>query len=140
MSGWLQSLAGRLDEAESACRKALELGPDRVKVQFRLCDIHLLQGRADDALQAAEREAEAPFRLLAIALAERALGHAAESDAALDELIREHGDAAAYQIAGLYAMRGDPDHAFRVAGARVPATRCGARVDAGRPPPARPAR
>jgi TolB-like protein/Tfp pilus assembly protein PilF len=112
-SGWLESLAGRLAESERACRKALELGPNRMKIHFRLCDLHLLQGRADDALQEAEREAEAPFRLLGIALSERALGHVANSDAALDELIREHGEAAAYQIAGLYSMRGDPDHAFQ---------------------------
>jgi TolB-like protein/Tfp pilus assembly protein PilF len=113
LSGWLESLSGRLAESERACRKALELGPNRMKIHFRLCDLHLLQGRANDALQEAEREVEDPFRLLGIALAERALGHAAASDAALDELIRKHGDAAAYQIAELYAMRGDPDHAFR---------------------------
>jgi TolB-like protein/Tfp pilus assembly protein PilF len=113
LAGWLESLAGRLAESERACRKALELGPKRMKIHFRLCALHLLQGRADDALQEAEREVEDPFRLLGIALAERALGHAAESDAALAELIREHGEAAAYQIAELYAMRGDPDHAFR---------------------------
>ena len=111
-SCWLLGLAGRLAEAESACRKAIELVPNRVKVYFRLCDIHLLQGRAGDALQAAEREVEAPFRLLGIALAERALGHATESDAALDALTRDHGEVAAYQIAQLHAMRGDGDRAF----------------------------
>ena len=63
-------------------------------------------------MQEAEREVEAPFRLLGIALAELALGHTAESDAALDELIREHGEAAAYQIARLHAMRGDAERAF----------------------------
>ena len=113
ISCWLLSIAGRLDEAESAGRKALELGSDRAKVHFRLCDVHLLQGRANDALQAAEREVEAPFRLLGIALAELALGHAANSDAALDKLIQEHGAAAAYQIAGLLAMRGDAEGAFQ---------------------------
>jgi len=112
-SGWLESLAGRLVEAERACRKALELGPNRMKIHFRLCDLHLLQGRADDALQEAEREVEDLFRLLGIALAQLARGHAVESDAALRELIREHGEAAAYQIAGLYSMRGDPDRAFQ---------------------------
>ncbi len=109
MSAWLESLAGRLVEAERACRKALELGPNSMKIHFRTCDLLLLRGRAEDALQEAEREVEAPFRLLGIALAELALGHAAESDAALRELIGKHGDAAAYQIAGLYAKRGDAD-------------------------------
>jgi TolB-like protein/tetratricopeptide (TPR) repeat protein len=113
ISCWLLGITGRLDEAESAGRKALELGSDRAKVHFRLCDVHLLQGRAADALQAAEREVEPPFRLLGIALAERTLGHAAESDAALNELIREYGDVAAYQIAELHAMRDDADRAFQ---------------------------
>ena len=96
-SCWLLSLAGRLAEAESACRKGLELNPEHATIHFRLCDLHLLQGRPDAALLEAERETDEPFRLLGIALAQLALGHAAESDAALDELAREHGDVAAYR-------------------------------------------
>jgi len=111
-SCWLLSLAGRLAEAESACRKGLELNPEHATIHFRLCDLHLLQGRPDAALLEAERETDEPFRLLGIALAQLALGHPAESDAALDELAREHGDVAAYQIAQLHAMRGDAERAF----------------------------
>ena len=53
------------------------------------------------------------FRLLAISRsAQHALGHAAESDAALSELIADHADIAAYDIAQLCAKRGEVDRAF----------------------------
>jgi TolB-like protein/Tfp pilus assembly protein PilF len=111
-SGWLLTLAGRLTEAESAYRRALELGPQRAKIHFYLCDIHLLQGRPDEALHEAEREIEETFRLHGIALAERARGRAAAADATLRELVRKHADDAAYQVAEAHANRGDADRAF----------------------------
>jgi TolB-like protein len=111
-SGWLLGVAGRLAESEAACRKALELSPQHAKLHSYLSDLYLRQGRPDDALQEAEREVDASFRLQGIALAELARGRAAESDAALGELIATHGDAAAYQIAWVYARRGDAAHAF----------------------------
>ena len=112
LSGWLHSIAGRLAEAESAGRKALELGPDRAEGPFPPVRCPPVAATGRRALAAARARGRSTFRLLGIALAELALGHAAESDAALRELIREHGRRAAYQIARLYAMRGDPDHAF----------------------------
>jgi len=111
-SGWVHGVAGRLAESEAACRKALELSPQHAKLRSYLSDLHLRQGRPDDALQEAEREVDESFRLQGIALAELARGHAAESDAALRELIATHGDAAAYQIAWVYARRGEAERAF----------------------------
>ena len=45
-------------------------------------------------------------------MARHALGQAAEADAALSELIAEHADIAAYDIAQVCAQRGDVDRAF----------------------------
>ena len=111
-SGWRLTLAGRLPEAESAYRRARELSPQRAKVHFYLCDIHLLQGRPEEALHEAEREVDETFRLHGIGLAELARGRVAASDAALRELIRKHQSDAAYQIAEAYASRDDAGRAF----------------------------
>ena len=111
-SGWRLTLAGRLPEAESAYLRARELSPQRAKVHFYLCDIHLLQGRPEEALHEAGREVDETFRLHGIGLAELARGRVAASDAALRELIRKHQSDAAYQIAEAYASRDDAGRAF----------------------------
>ena len=52
------------------------------------------------------------FRLASAALARHDLGHAKESQQAIDELIAKYARVAAYQIAGVYAWRGENDRAF----------------------------
>jgi hypothetical protein len=72
----------------------------------------LLQGRAVEALNEAEREAIPYLRLLCVALVQHSLGNAADSDAALRRLIDEFGDAVSFQIAAAHAWRGEVDAAF----------------------------
>jgi TolB-like protein/Flp pilus assembly protein TadD len=105
-------LTGRPAEAESAYRKALELSPHRARIHYALGRVHMLQGRLDDALHEVEQEAHETLRLLGIALVQRARGRAAESEAAMRELIRKYAKGAAYQIAEAHAHRGDADQAF----------------------------
>jgi len=105
--------AGRPAEAESAYRKAFELSPNqRVRIHYYLGRAHMLQGRLDDALREIEQEGHKAFRLLGIALVQHARGRAAASGEALREMIREYGEGGAYQIAEVYASRGDVDQAF----------------------------
>ena len=47
-----------------------------------------------------------------MAIVQHALGDAEASDAALQELIEKSAASAAYQIAYVYAFRGEIDHAF----------------------------
>jgi hypothetical protein len=47
-----------------------------------------------------------------LAVAHHSLGHAKESQQALEALIAKYNDSAAYQIAGVYAWRGENDRAF----------------------------
>ena len=105
-------IAGRLDEAETAIRKSLELSPHGGFGHFYHSDICLAQGRLDEALEAAKREIHDMFRLLALANVYHAQGRHTESDAALKELIETDADTAAFQIAEAFAYRGDRDQAF----------------------------
>ena len=58
-----------------------------------------------------EREPHPHFRPYGLALAYHALGSPEASDDALAELI-EVADESAYQVAGVYAFRGETDRAF----------------------------
>ena len=104
--------ADRLAEAEQAYRKALELSPQRVFAHARLGLNLLAQDRGDEALDEALREPEEWVRLWALAIVHHAAGHGSEADAALSELIAKHAEDSAYQIASVYAARGETDLAF----------------------------
>jgi hypothetical protein len=54
---------------------------------------------------AAYRSTNAVVESIGTAMAEHTLGHAAESQRALDALIKDHGRSLAYQIAQIYARR-----------------------------------
>jgi hypothetical protein len=54
-----------------------------------------------------------PLRLAGQAMARHDMRHAAESQLALETLLAHHGDIAAYQIAQVYAWRGQPEEAFQ---------------------------
>ena len=105
-------LAGRLDEAMSALKVALDLNPKSGLVYCFMCATRLAQGHAAEALELAERESLPDFRLLGIALAQHTLGRKDQSDAAISQLIADHGNEAAYQIAEACAWRGEIDRSF----------------------------
>jgi TolB-like protein/Flp pilus assembly protein TadD len=102
----------RLAEAEAAYRKALELSPQRAVTRAYLSLVVLAQGRGEEALAEALREPEELWRLWASAIIHHAAGRRAESDAALQEMIAKHDMDSAYQVADVYAVRGEADLAF----------------------------
>ena len=104
--------ADRLEEAEQAYRKALELTPQRIATPAMLAMTVLAQGRGDEALGLALSEPEEAMRLWALAIVHTSLGHGAESDAALRELIAKYAGDSAYQVAQVHAARGATDAAF----------------------------
>jgi tetratricopeptide (TPR) repeat protein len=104
--------AGRLEEALSACRKILEINPERPLVHTFLGRIYLAQSHPQEALAEMEREREEWARLEGLALAYHALGRKKDSDAALAELIVKNATDSAFQIAEVYAFRGETDRAF----------------------------
>jgi TolB-like protein/Tfp pilus assembly protein PilF len=103
---------GRFDDAVTELHAALDLNPKAGLTHGSLSLTRLWQGRTAEALAEAELEPYPIFRLLATAMVQHTLGHAAESDAALSKLIADHANVAAYDIAEVCAWRGELDHAF----------------------------
>ena len=74
--------------------------------------LELLTGNAQAALQRAHYSLDEGDALFATALSQHSLGHAAESQAALDALITTRADTWAYQIAEVYSWRGEGNSAI----------------------------
>ncbi len=104
--------AERLAEAEAACRRGLELAPNRNGMQAALAEFLLMRGRPEEALAEAMKERNAESRLWALAIVHFAMGRPRESDEALRELCASYAESGAYQIAEVHAARGEPDAAF----------------------------
>lgn len=103
---------GRYDEAAQAARKAIELQPDGAGTWEMLALVEAKSGDGEAALKAAEQESDPDWRAYAMALAQQARGDRTAADAALGELIAGHSDDMSFQIATVYAFRGDADQTF----------------------------
>ncbi len=104
--------AGRQDEAIASYRTALSLSPGRGAAQYGIGVALLLKREPEAALAAMQQESFEAFQLIGLPMAYHALGQAAESDAALAELIEKYEQGAAYNIAYVLAFRGETDRAF----------------------------
>jgi TolB-like protein/Flp pilus assembly protein TadD len=118
-ANWYEGLATylsadhRLDEAEQAIRKAIELQSTAAVFHEELAIILIQRGEARAALQAAQQEPAGPWRDVALALARQVGPDRGAADAALKRLIQQHGQGAPYQIAEIYALRGDANATFQ---------------------------
>jgi serine/threonine protein kinase/TolB-like protein/tetratricopeptide (TPR) repeat protein len=103
---------GEYTEARKAINHALELNPSSTFAKGRLAFIDLLEGNPDAAFARAETITIPGIKLMLVAMAKFSRGRRAESQAALDTLIKTEAHTCAYQIAEVYAWRGDLDKAF----------------------------
>jgi len=103
---------GRFEDARAAFQKALDLSPNQQWTHELMGEVYLAQGRPQEALTEMEKEPQGPWQDYGLSLANAALGKTQESDAALRRLIHEAQDIAAYQVAEVYAFRGERDQAF----------------------------
>jgi TolB-like protein/Tfp pilus assembly protein PilF len=99
-------------EAETAFRRALELDPGGASRNYMIGRVLLPQGKKNAALRAMQQETDEGWRLAGLPLAFHALGRRRESDAALATLKEKYAGDSAYQIADVYAFRGESDLAF----------------------------
>jgi len=106
------AVTGRLAAAEAEYPRVLELNPDVPWAHAGLGLAYLLHGRYEDAAKAAKGDAGEWAELLIVAAARWGQHLKADSDAALGRLVTVFADTAAYQIAEVYAYRGERDAAF----------------------------
>jgi len=103
---------GRYEEAKTYLQKAFEQLPSMAYGHFYLALIDLMQSRPNDALAEAQMEKDPSLRQAALTVAYYALGRKSESDTTLAQLTAEHDKDAPYQIAEVYAFRGETEQAF----------------------------
>jgi len=109
---WYHLGAGHVEEAREIARRTLELFPEHSHAARTLGFALLLEARLDEAQAAFQRSSSEPFREMGTALVEHARGHARESQQALEHIIATSGKESTYQIAEVYAFRGQRERAF----------------------------
>jgi serine/threonine-protein kinase len=105
-------VAGKLDEADAIARKAAELQPAAASSHRWQVLVAVQRGDGAAALREARLEPDPGYRRFELALAQHVRGDRQAADAALADLIANGRDQLAYQIAEVYAVRGDTDKAF----------------------------
>jgi len=104
--------AGKLDEADAAGRKFAELQPTASSSHRWQVLVAVQRGDGETALREAQLEPDDRIRSFELALAQYIRGDHKAADAALADLIANSRDSLAYQIAQVYAVRGEKDKAF----------------------------
>jgi TolB-like protein/Tfp pilus assembly protein PilF len=104
--------AGRFDEGVASLRTSLRLAPGRGQSHYSIGLGLLHQGNPKAALAEVEQETSPAWRLDGLAQVYHALGQHAQSDAALAELKEKFEKDSAWNIAYVYAFRGETDRAF----------------------------
>ena len=110
--GHLLYVAGRYDEARSELQKALDMNPQATFAHFTLGKILIEEKKLQQALAEVEKEPSDWAKLTAQALVYHGLGREQDSNSALAELVAKYGTGGAYQIAQVYAYRGESDKSF----------------------------
>ena len=104
--------AGKLDEADAVARKSAELQPAAAATHRWQTLIAAQRGDGETALREAQLEPDEGYRRFELAVAQHVLGNRQAADAALTDIIANGRDKLAYQIAEVYAVRGEKDKAF----------------------------
>jgi TolB-like protein/Flp pilus assembly protein TadD len=110
--GNAQLLMGQFDAAIASFRSVLKLSPGYGGAHYFIGEAMLLKGDARAALAEIEQEKSEVLRLIGLSMAYHALGRKTESDATLGNLIAKFEKDWSYNIAFVYAFRGEADKAF----------------------------
>jgi TolB-like protein/lipoprotein NlpI len=117
--GVLHLNTGRLDEAIASFGKALKLSSEMMGAHYATSMAFLAKGQPKAALVEIQKETSEGWQLVGQPLVYRALGRTQDADAALAELIDKNGINWPYNIAYVYADRGEADQAFAWLGKAV---------------------
>jgi len=102
----------QLEEAEATFRRLLTLNPRYPNGRAGLAEVLVLKGEPDEALSEAEQDSSLIWKSYVLPIIYHALGREDESDEALALFVREFGTVGAYQVAEIYAFRGEIDQSF----------------------------
>jgi TolB-like protein len=102
---------GNSAAAYDALRHALAIRPSP-GTEANLASLELIDHKAAESLATSQAIASDGFRNAGVAMAAHTLGDAKASQQALDQLIATDAEDSAYQIAEVYAWRGEKDKAF----------------------------
>jgi TolB-like protein/Tfp pilus assembly protein PilF len=105
-------VAGKLDKADAIAQKSAELQPAAAATHRWQALIAAQRGDGEKALREAQLEPDEGYRRFELAVAQYVRGDRQAADAALADLIANGRDQLAYQIAEVYAVRGEKDKAF----------------------------
>jgi TolB-like protein/Tfp pilus assembly protein PilF len=108
----IQARRGHLPEAEASIRRALEIRSTYAYGHLYLGLLLLERGNRESALLEMQRETTDDGKLQGLAIVYYALGKKAASDDALARLINERADIDAFEIAEVFAFRGQMDEAM----------------------------
>src|SRR5262245_25225600 len=103
---------GKLNDAEAAAQKAVELQATAAGCRRWQVFVAIQRGDGEGALREAKLEPDERYRRFELALAYYAHGDRPSADAALAQLIARDRNVMAYQVAEVYAWRGETDKAF----------------------------
>jgi len=109
---FILGVTGRLAEARAEYPRVVELIPAAPWSHAGLGVAFMVKGKFEEAAVAAQDDAAEWTRLYVVAMARWSQKRIPEADAALARLTEGFADTAAYQIAEVYAYRGDKDRAF----------------------------
>ena len=111
--GYVLYCVGRYDEALAALDRAEDLNPNLSSLHLTRAKIFMFRDQPQEALAEVEKETGEWEKYSGQALVYAHFGRRAESDQALKNLIATHQNDCAYQIAEVYAYRGETDPAFQ---------------------------
>jgi TolB-like protein/Flp pilus assembly protein TadD len=104
---------GRLDEANQAIDKTLDIEPNAIYSHHLRSIVAVLQKDVAAAKRAAQLEPPGPWQDFALALAAQIGEDPAQADALLQYCIDHYAEGWAFQIAQVYAVRKQPDAMFK---------------------------
>jgi TolB-like protein len=110
---WAEWCSGRYAEMLAAARKVLEIDPTYDWGHTNVGLALIYRGDPAAAITEIKSESNPVEQAWALALAYYALGRAADSNAALTRLIAGGADNYAYEVAEVYAYRGERDEALK---------------------------
>ena len=100
------------DKAIEAYKTLIELNPQFPRAHYLLSKVYLSQGKPELALIEMPQETETVSKILGLALTYHALGRKKEADETMNDFLLQYQHDWPYQVAELYAFRGEINNAF----------------------------